>query len=230
MTRQEKNSTDLNRREALNQKTAKSYAKSLANGGAKKQSGGDRLSGKYLKYIPEVKERLESSLLFFGALFADRRIPVDIDTIHYFWDLVCKREHASRPYIMKDGLRTRESEFANNGRMKYAQVEYLDIRGRLCETEGCSKRAIKIKSELCTLTVSEADKQKFQALKKQSKSNKVFAEIILQEFYQRIGTGLPATEAEVDPLQVTTSTSFITPKPDKKKQSAAVPAEVTPEV
>ena len=78
-----------------------------------------------------------------------------------------------------------------------------------------------------TLEVSEADKKKFKALKKQSKTNKAFADVIFEEFYRRIGT-LP--ETEVDPPQVTSLTpltSFFTPKPAKKKEGAA--ANVTPD-
>ena len=71
LTRQVKDSTHVNRRNARNQASARSYQNSLAKGGQKKKSGGARLQGKYLKYTPKVKTLLEQSLLFLGKVFED---------------------------------------------------------------------------------------------------------------------------------------------------------------
>jgi hypothetical protein len=236
LTRQVMDSTDVNRRNTRNQASARSYEKSLAKGGRKKKSGGARLQGKYLKYTPKVKTLLERSLLFLGKVFADRRVPVDIDTIHFYWDLLCKRElKRDRKYIMTDGAKVRETEYANdnpNSRIKYAEVEYKDIRARLCETVEGFKNAVMIKSEECKLVVSENDKERFQSLKAQTTTHQEFVKIILKEFYKRIERVSPellVVTAARAPKRSNQSQvrSFFSPVPTKKQKASAT---VTPEV
>ena len=242
LTRQVKDSTHVNRRNARNQASARSYQNSLAKGGQKKKSGGARLQGKYLKYTPKVKTLLEQSLLFLGKVFEDWLVPVDIDTIHFYWDLLCKRElKRGRKYIMTDGTKVQETEYANdnpNSRIKYAKVEYKDIRARLCETtEGC-KKAVLIKSEECKLVVSENNKERFQSLKVQTTTHQEFVKIILEEFYERIETVLPellvVTAAGGEPPkrssnQQSQMKSFFSPVPTKKQKVSAT-VTVTPKV